>query len=208
MEITYTMIGTDGQQYGPVSLEQFKSWIGEGRVAMDTKVMRSDTQSWLAARQYPELGLSQAVAGGPPPLSGAALGLISGVSPQAAIDPLMVRRQQLGARWFFWVAGFSAVNILMVQSGRMFLVGLAIGLGSPVLSIVAAAIFAALGFFAVKRHTWGFIVGIVLYGGDALLCLLFQDWLVLAFHGLVLFGLARGLQANLQLNAALKRGRM
>ncbi len=58
MDITYTMIGADGLHYGPVNLEQLKGWIAEGRIMPETKVLRSDTQSWLPAANYVELNLA------------------------------------------------------------------------------------------------------------------------------------------------------
>ena len=209
MEITYVMIGTDGQQYGPVLLEQFKTWVGEGRVVADTKVMRSDTRSWLAAAQYPELGLTQrAPTAAPPPLPA------SPTSPlpptPGTYDQVLARVARSGASWFYWIAGLSMVNALMTASGGgYFVVGLGVSLFLPMaLGLVVAAMFAGLGFFAWKHHTWSFIVGLVLYAGDAVLFLVVQEWLGLAFHAYVLFRLFRGLQANLQLNAGATGGRV
>ncbi len=61
METTYTIIGADGQQYGPISLEQLKGWVAERRVNPETKILRSDINSWLPAAQYTELGMAQQV---------------------------------------------------------------------------------------------------------------------------------------------------
>ena len=69
METTYAMIGSDGQQYGPATLAQIKTWINEGRIGSQTQVWRSDTNTWLAASQYVELGLAPSP---PPPLQGRA----------------------------------------------------------------------------------------------------------------------------------------
>ena len=75
MEITYMMIGADGQQYGPVTQSQLMGWIRKGRVTATTQILRSDVNSWLAAAQYTELGLAQPPvmpAGTPPAISAAA----------------------------------------------------------------------------------------------------------------------------------------
>jgi hypothetical protein len=219
---TYTMIGSDGQQYGPVALAQIKSWIGEGRIGPETKIMRSDTQSWLAAAQYGELGLSAAPPIPPvPPVPGAIRApAVSSVNPQ------LERRVRSAARWFYWVAGLSLVNTFMASSeqGSVFLVGLAVplmvyffaahlGSAGPAvgigISVAAAALFAMFGYFAWKRHSWSFIVGMVLYGLDAALAVvagvLSGDWStvgpMVGFHVFVLFWLYMGLKANLELEA-------
>jgi hypothetical protein len=49
---------------------------------------------------------------------------------------------------------------------------------------------------------WAFIVGMVLYGLDALLTVLATYWLGVAFHAWVLFSLFVGLTAALQINRA------
>jgi hypothetical protein len=98
METTYAMIGSDGQQYGPVTLAQIKTWILEGRIGAETKVWRSDTNSWLPAAQYVELGLGQSA-----PVS--APGVIRAPASDT-YDPMLERRARSGARWFYWIAGF------------------------------------------------------------------------------------------------------
>jgi uncharacterized RDD family membrane protein YckC len=55
METTYKMIGGDGREYGPVTLEELKAWIRDGRIAAPTQIWRSDLGSWMAASQYQEL---------------------------------------------------------------------------------------------------------------------------------------------------------
>jgi len=206
MDITYTMIGADGLQYGPITLEQLKSWVTEGRVTGDTKILRSDTQSWLPAANYTELGLAQTVATPvpiAPPLSNPV-----NPAPAARFDPVMVRRFYRGARWFYWIAGLSVVNTVLLQSrtGFIFLFGLGItqAIPNPVVDVAIAGFFALLGVFALKGQSWSFILGIILYTGDALLMLLVQDWLGLAFHAYVLFWLVMGLTANLKLKSQLR----
>jgi hypothetical protein len=206
METTYAMIGSDGQQYGPVTLAQIKTWVLEGRIGVATQVWRSDTNSWQPAAQYVELGLAQPV----PPA-------IRATAPNT-YDPFLERRARSGARWFFWIAGLSLINTFIAASGQgaVFVVGLAVtqyiyyfvarmGAGSTgvgiALSALVVALFAMFGFFAWKRHSWSFIVGMVLYAGDTLLALPSGDMLAVGFHVFVLFRLFRGLQACKQLAA-------
>lgn len=55
METNYKIIGGDGREYGPVTLDELKSWIRDGRVGRQTHIWRSDLGNWLAASQYQEL---------------------------------------------------------------------------------------------------------------------------------------------------------
>jgi len=67
---------------------------------------------------------------------------------------------------------------------------------------VVAAGFAGLGLAARKAASWAFIVGMSIYGLDALLLAWATDWLSVAFHGLALFFLFNGFRASRQLAAA------
>jgi uncharacterized RDD family membrane protein YckC len=56
METEYKIIGGDGVEYGPATLEELKNWIRDGRVAGMTQVWRSDGAEWSPAGRYAELG--------------------------------------------------------------------------------------------------------------------------------------------------------
>ena len=130
------------------------------------------------------------------------------------------RHSESGARWFFWIAGLSIINsIVVLAEGRWnfllglgvtqvisgFALGLSEQLGSAVKSIalvldlIVAGIFVGLGLFAQKHHTWAFIVGMVVYALDGLIFVLVQEWLSVAFHVFVLYSVYRGLAANRKL---------
>lgn len=55
MDTEYKIIGGDGAEYGPASLDELKNWIGDGRVAGSTQVWRSDLALWTPAARYAEL---------------------------------------------------------------------------------------------------------------------------------------------------------
>ncbi len=109
-----------------------------------------------------------------------------------------------GARWFWWIAGLSLVNTILIHSGSntSFVIGLGFTLLAdsllqaikPVafaIDLVALGFFFAMGRFALRGHLWAFVTGIVFYLLDALIYLYFQDWMPVAFHGLALFYLIR-----------------
>lgn len=51
----YKMIGGDGREYGPVSLEELEAWIREGRVLSDTWIFSDREEIWKKAAGWPEL---------------------------------------------------------------------------------------------------------------------------------------------------------
>jgi hypothetical protein len=63
----YRIIGADGQQYGPVSAEQMRQWIAEGRINSQTMVMAQGTTEWKPLSAFPEF--SAPVGGGSLPAS-------------------------------------------------------------------------------------------------------------------------------------------
>ena len=44
-----------GNQYGPVTIETFRAWVGEGRIVADTPVWHPGIPEWRTAKDMPEL---------------------------------------------------------------------------------------------------------------------------------------------------------
>ena len=68
----YKIVGADGKEYGPFSIEQMRQWIAQGRVNPQTRVQETGAGLWKTAAEFPELGLAVAAGGGaslPPPIS-------------------------------------------------------------------------------------------------------------------------------------------
>jgi hypothetical protein len=110
------------------------------------------------------------------------------------------QRTKSGARWFFWIAGLSIITSLVTFGGGSFAFFLSLGstqvidgfarglandLGEGtkivalVFDVIIAGVFALLGWFALKRHLWSFIVGMALFALDALILLAFQGWVII-----------------------------
>jgi hypothetical protein len=119
-----------------------------------------------------------------------------------------------GATWFWWIAGLSLVNTVMVHSGGdiSFVVGLGFTLiidsllqnHLPValaIDALAIGIIFTLGLYARRGYRRAFITGIVLYTCDALIYLAAGDMLSLGFHAFALFFMIGG---AMKLHAALK----
>ncbi len=65
----YKVLGSDGNEYGPVSAEQVKKWIAENRVEEKTPVMPDDRVDWVFPGSRPEFAEASApTASGPPPI--------------------------------------------------------------------------------------------------------------------------------------------
>lgn len=217
MEITYKILATDGKEYGPVNLQQLQDWVREGRVSAETQLLRSDLVEWMAASRFAELALD----GAAPAFPG-----VGTASPAAASSDALLeldKRVRSGGSWYYWVAALSLVNsvVAFTGGGGGFVIGLSVtqfldamlaeaGGNAKVigllLGVLAAGVFATFGVFACKRHSWAFIVGMVLYAFDTLLTVLAQHWLGLAFHAWVLVSLFLGLRAAMQANAMAKVG--
>lgn len=133
------------------------------------------------------------------------------------------------ASWFFVVAALSVVNTLsfFFNGGLAFIFGLGItqiidGIGSVVieemaqngdnvasavriitivLDLVVVAVFVGLGWLARKQVQWAFLVGLVLYGLDALLLLFASSYLDVVIHVYVLYRLFSGWRLCRQVNA-------
>lgn len=207
MQPTYIVLGGDGNQYGPITVEQFQAWAREGRVNGQTQVSNG-SGSWAAAASIPELF---GTAPSSLPTSGS-FG-IPASDPVRDIDPDALRAIKSGASWFYWIAGLSVVNSVMAAIGAdwRFLFGLGVtqlfddfgaefgGSSQMValaLSLLTAGLFVLFGVMGGRQHSWAFIVGMILFALDGVLCALFQDWFSVGFHILALFFIFKGLQAN------------
>lgn len=129
------------------------------------------------------------------------------------------QRFRNGASWFYWVALLSLANsaVALFDGEWGFLFGLGVtqvveAIASTVaaespdlatastvvsfgVSLLVVGVVALMGWLAHKRMQWVFVVGLVLYFGDALLFLLAGDFLSLAFHGWVIVAVTSGLLA-------------
>jgi hypothetical protein len=60
----YKIIGSDGQQYGPITAEQLRQWLTEGRVNTQTQVQPDGVTDWKPLSSLPEFTSPT-----PPPLN-------------------------------------------------------------------------------------------------------------------------------------------
>jgi hypothetical protein len=205
MDLTYKLRGADGNEYGPATLAQIAAWLREGRITLQTEIIRSDMTDWAPIANFAEF---QSGSMTPPPIAPAA-----GRAPNPAAESQL----KSGASWFYWIAGLSLINTISGLSGSQwrFMFGLGISRETfdadadtivkgimVALNLIAIVLFIVVGLFAHKRHTWAFITGMIFFTLDGCVSLLNQDWLGLGFHAFALFVIFRGFQACRALNAA------
>lgn len=51
----YKIIGADQQEYGPISADQIRQWVAEGRANSQTKVCAEGSDEWKPLSAFPEL---------------------------------------------------------------------------------------------------------------------------------------------------------
>jgi hypothetical protein len=69
MSAIYKIISENGQEYGPVTGEQLRHWIAEGRVARETPVFVDGAKDWNFVGLLPEFTNCFAVPGTPPTIA-------------------------------------------------------------------------------------------------------------------------------------------
>jgi len=63
----YKILGADQKEYGPVTLEQLKQWVREGRANANTLIQGPESTEWKPLGTFPELAGLSAAAATPPP---------------------------------------------------------------------------------------------------------------------------------------------
>jgi hypothetical protein len=129
-----------------------------------------------------------------------------------------------GANWFYWVAGLSVLNSLLIHLGAniYFVVGLGLSLvadgiashlagrhpeqavvlrGAAIaFTLIVSGAVVLLGWLANRRYLSVFALGMVLYLLDGLIFLLDLDFLSIAFHAYALYCMWTGLLAYRKVN--------
>jgi hypothetical protein len=65
----FKIIGGDGKEYGPVSTDQLRQWVTDGRANAQTMVQAEGSTEWKPLGQFPEFAAAGAGGGVPPPVA-------------------------------------------------------------------------------------------------------------------------------------------
>lgn len=164
----YKIIGADGKEYGPITAEQVRQWVAEGRANAQTKVLPDGSTDWKTLAEVPELATAATMA---PPLSQPAYAY----QPAAAVSQVqgpaigLIVTAILG--FIAQVAGL-LMNILGVsmgamQSGRqeawmnMFSGGLGIASSIFAMAIAGLILYGALKMKKLESYGWAMTASII-----------------------------------------------
>jgi GYF domain 2 len=66
-QLMYKIIGADGREYGPITADQLREWIAEGRANAQTRAQAEGSAQWKPLTEY--LEFAPALGRTPPPVS-------------------------------------------------------------------------------------------------------------------------------------------
>jgi len=143
----YKIIGADQKEYGPISAEQLRQWISEGRVNANTRVLAEGMMTWKAVSDLPEFAVLLPPPPPPPPLSmghapagpvtnkmavwSMVLGILSPLCCQCVLGPLaivlgVVSLSQIKGNANQTGSGFAITGIVMGAIGTLVFIGVLI----------------------------------------------------------------------------------
>jgi|GEM_PF-2486988 len=129
---------------------------------------------------------------------------------------ILESRVRSSAHWFYWIAGLSLINTIVIFAGGSFSFVFGLGITQIIdgfayylseefgniatyiavaIDVFIACMFILIGKFAVKRKKRAFIVGMVLFGLDGLIFLIWTDYLSIAFHVWAVYSIYTGIPA-------------
>jgi hypothetical protein len=132
-------------------------------------------------------------------------------APTRTISPELALKTARGAGWFMTIFLLSLINtaLSIMHAQVRFVLGLgltsivdhlaksgAIGYVPAIaFNALASGMFFVFHRFAKERQEWAFIIGTMVFAGDAVLTFMVQDWISLAFHVYALVYIVRGWMA-------------
>lgn len=115
----YFMLGGDGKQYGPVTAEQLRQWVAEGRANSHTQVRSEANGTWQTFGTVPELTASASAfvaSATHPALARIAAQLHGASGTSLGSDPTVKRLAMILAEGSGWIKLFA---LMMFLSGLL-----------------------------------------------------------------------------------------
>ena len=122
----YKIIGSDGQQYGPVSAEQLRSWLGQNRVNAQTLIQPDGVTEWKAMSTFPEFAGDLRPS---PPRTAPPVNLPARASNKIAAGVCGILLGSLGVHKF--ILGYTGTGIIM-----LLVTLLTCGMASPIMHVI------------------------------------------------------------------------
>src|SRR5580693_2417883 len=82
--MSYTIIGGDKKEYGPISADDVRQWIAEGRLNAQSLAKGDTDTAWRTVASFPEF--AEVLAGSTPPTIGALPPSAPGFSAPVSMD--------------------------------------------------------------------------------------------------------------------------
>jgi hypothetical protein len=110
----YKIIGADGKEYGPISTEQMRQWIAEGRVNAQTQILPEGATEWRPLADFPDLlgAIPSAPPSFPGPMAAAPMAAAAQdqvTAPAIALMVVAIVGFLLQVANLVWRLGFAAV---------------------------------------------------------------------------------------------------
>src|SRR5215472_941173 len=111
----YRIIGADDREYGPVTADQLRQWIAEGRANAQTKVLVEGATEWKPLGTLPEFFSA------PPPLTAAPL-VATAASALAevngpAVGLMLTAALNLATHGGLLISKFAGASLLLITDG-------------------------------------------------------------------------------------------
>ena len=165
----FKIIGADGRQYGPVSADQLRQWVAEGRANAQSLVQADGSAQWKPLGEFLEFGQSSAPVS--PPTTSVPTPRVPGPVPAPAVYPktngmaitgLVMGTIGVTIGWMccgplFSILGivFSSVGLSQINRDPARQTGKGIAVCGLVLSILGILLVIGLGTLFTMRRTLG-----------------------------------------------------
>lgn len=123
----YKIIGNDGQQYGPVSAEQLRRWLGENRLNAQTLIQPEGVTEWKAVSTF--LEFSGDLKPTPPLMAPPAAAVSARASNKIAAGVCGILLGSLGIHKF--LLGYTGAGVIM-----LLITVLTCGMGGIVMHVI------------------------------------------------------------------------
>ena len=108
----YRIIGTDGQQYGPINVEQIRRWLAENRLNAQTLAQAEGSQEWKPLIAYPEFSADFKAPPAPSPIPPAGVQVNPRAGSKIAAGICGILLGSLGIHKF--ILGYTGAGLIML----------------------------------------------------------------------------------------------
>ena len=154
----YRVIGADQKEYGPVSADELRRWMAEGRVNGQTLALEQGGTDWKPLSAFPEFaGISAPplMRSGPPPFpSAGAHPLKNSGMAVAGLVCSVLGLMCCGPVGSILGLVFSSIGLMEINRNRTQLTGKSMAVAGIILSVVGLLVFVATFALAIWPGLW------------------------------------------------------